>query len=429
MTASGVARLDGLPGNVATVLSAFLASARDALSDDLVSAVLFGSAAEGKLAPASDVNLLLVLRTFTPDKIGRMRDAFLTAEAAIKLRVMFVLEDEVASAAEFFAQKFADILRRHRIVFGKDVLGGRSSVARPAEVFRLRQILLNLVLRLREAYVARGHRPEQAALILADMFGPLRAACATLFELEGTPNSDSTAALAHGRRFVRRGVRRCGRAHTGGARPGDRGCGSRRTRYSRRSRSQCRFPGAPRGCREGGGDESIRSSRSPIPRVLCLVRDRCHRDALCRAQLLRSRVHLRRSSSSIRLLFACLRGGPKEVVRVATLGLIDRGLLRTTGPHPHARTEGHAGRSSAGRIEKEVLSYFDAPRRRGRGVAATVGAARGGGGVRRSAAPPIGSFRTPACCGCGSCSWIATLAALLARRRDQADDRGLRGRP
>jgi hypothetical protein len=68
-------------------------------------------------------------------------------------------------------------------------------VARPAEIFRLRQILLNLVLRLREAWVARGHRPEQVQRILADTFGPLRAACATLLELEGMPNADSGAAL------------------------------------------------------------------------------------------------------------------------------------------------------------------------------------------------------------------------------------------
>jgi predicted nucleotidyltransferase len=194
MAESGVARLEGLPSNVATALSAFLAAARDTLSADLVSAVLFGSAAEDKLAPASDVNLLLVLRMFTPDKIGRMRDTLLAAEAAIKLRVMFVLEDELSSAAEFFAQKFADILRRHRTVFGKDVLGSLK-VSRAAEIFRLRQILLNLILRLREAYVARGHRPEQVALILADTFGPLRAACATLLELEDTANADLAAAM------------------------------------------------------------------------------------------------------------------------------------------------------------------------------------------------------------------------------------------
>jgi predicted nucleotidyltransferase len=173
MNESEVAGLDGLPAPVRSVLTMFLASTREALSSDLVSAVLFGSAAEGRLAPTSDVNLLLVLRDFAPDRIGRMRDALLNAEAAIKLRVMFLLESEVAPAAELFGQKFADILRRHRTIFGKDVLA-TLKVPRNAEIFRLRQILLNLVLRLREAYSARAHRSEQAARILADALGPLR---------------------------------------------------------------------------------------------------------------------------------------------------------------------------------------------------------------------------------------------------------------
>ena len=86
-----------------------------------MSAVLFGSAAEGGSGLHLH-NLLLVLQTFSPENIVQLREAFLAAEAAIKLRVMFVLEEELHSAAELFAQKFADILRRHRIVFGKDVL-------------------------------------------------------------------------------------------------------------------------------------------------------------------------------------------------------------------------------------------------------------------------------------------------------------------
>ena len=189
------AQLDGLPAPVAAVLSSFLASAREALSSDLVSAVLFGSAADGRLGPTSDVNLLLVLTTFTPEKMAALRDSLLAAEAAIKLRVMFLEEHEVASAAEFFAQKFADILRRHRTVFGKEVLA-QLKIPRHAEIFRLRQILLNLTLRLRESYVARGHRGEQVARILADTLGPLRAASATLLELEGAPPMDSDTAFA-----------------------------------------------------------------------------------------------------------------------------------------------------------------------------------------------------------------------------------------
>jgi hypothetical protein len=47
---------------------AFLTAVRNDLATDLVSAVLFGSAAEGRLGPASDVSLPPVLRTFAPDK-------------------------------------------------------------------------------------------------------------------------------------------------------------------------------------------------------------------------------------------------------------------------------------------------------------------------------------------------------------------------
>ena len=230
MAESTVARLQGLPDNVERALSAFLTTTRESLSADLVAAVLFGSAAEGRLAPTSDVNLLLVLRAFVPERINKVRDAYLAAEAAIKLRAMFVLEDELPVAAELFAQKFADILRRHRIVFGKDVLASLA-IPRAAEIFRLRQVLMNLVLRLRESYVGRGHRPEQVRAILADAFGPLRAACATLLELEGVPDPASTDALATvAASFGTEGNAAAARLlliHEGGSAGNDRGSGAR----------------------------------------------------------------------------------------------------------------------------------------------------------------------------------------------------------
>jgi predicted nucleotidyltransferase len=195
MAEGGVARLDGLPANVVEILTNFVDAARDALADDLVSAVLFGSAAEGRLKASSDVNLILVLRAFDPGKIVPLGDPLSAAAAAIQLQVMFLLESEIPAAVECFAQKFADILRRHRVIFGRHVFAN-TTVPRNAEIFRLRQILLNLTLRLREAYVSRGMRPEQAGRVLAETLGPLRAAAATLLELEGSPNSDSSAALA-----------------------------------------------------------------------------------------------------------------------------------------------------------------------------------------------------------------------------------------
>src|SRR5947209_1211091 len=91
-----IARLDGLPAHVATVLVDFVGKARDVLADDLVSVVLFGSAAEGRLKATSDVNLILVLRAFEAEKLGQLSDQLLAADAAIQLRVMFLLESEIS---------------------------------------------------------------------------------------------------------------------------------------------------------------------------------------------------------------------------------------------------------------------------------------------------------------------------------------------
>jgi hypothetical protein len=187
-------KLEGVPANVAAVLSTFIRAANNAYSNDLLSVVLYGSAAEGKLTSSSDVNLLVVLRSFPGDKTDRIRDTFLAAQAAVNLQAMFLLEDEISSASELFAQKFADILRRHKIIFGKDPFLS-IKINRADKVFRLRQILLNLTLRMRAGYVSCSQRPEQVSRMLAEVVGPLRAASATLLELEGSPSPDANAAL------------------------------------------------------------------------------------------------------------------------------------------------------------------------------------------------------------------------------------------
>ena len=195
-----------LPTNVSTTLSTFIAAAKKAFGDHLLSVVLYGSGAEGKLRPTSDVNLILVLSAFDRGLADQLREPLRLAQAAIKLRVMFLLEDEVKPASQAFAVKFADIARRRLILYGSDPFAA-ISVSRDDAIFRLKQTLLNLTLRLREAYVSRSLREEQLAAVIADAAGPLRACASTLLELEGrsaaTPKealeqiSKSSASAAH----------------------------------------------------------------------------------------------------------------------------------------------------------------------------------------------------------------------------------------
>lgn len=168
------------------VVGEFSKAAQAALGTDLVALVLFGSAAEGRLRATSDVNLIVVLTAFDPAKTNALREPLRTANAAVELNAMFLLQAEIPAALEAFAMKFADVLHRRKVVFGPDPFLGLS-VPRSAEISRLKQVLLNLVLRTRASYLQRSLREEQLAKVLADLAGPLRTAAATLRELEAQP--------------------------------------------------------------------------------------------------------------------------------------------------------------------------------------------------------------------------------------------------
>jgi predicted nucleotidyltransferase len=183
-----------LPATAARVLTDFVEKAREIVGAHLRSVVLYGSAAEGRLRPTSDLNLILVLDRFDVAAMDGLRETLRVGQAASRLAVMFLLATEVPAAMEAFAAKFADILRRRRVLFGEDPFAGLL-IPRAAEIARLRQVLLNLVLRLRAAYVSDGDREEGLALAVADAAGPLRSCAATLLELQGRPGASGKQAL------------------------------------------------------------------------------------------------------------------------------------------------------------------------------------------------------------------------------------------
>jgi predicted nucleotidyltransferase len=128
-------------------LADLVAAARDALGDTLDSMVLFGSAAEGRLRPVSDVNVIIVLHRFDPQRLDALSEPVRVAQAAIRLAPMILLRDEIPHVAAAFAVKAADIVRRHRVLHGSDPFADLP-ISRDRLVARLLQVLLNLRLRM-----------------------------------------------------------------------------------------------------------------------------------------------------------------------------------------------------------------------------------------------------------------------------------------
>jgi len=175
-----------LPQPERRILHEFVEDAREAFGPDLHSVVLFGSAAEGAWRPTSDINVILALRAFDRARADRLREPLRLAYAAARLSVMFLLLEEIQSAVSDFAQKFSDVRRRRRVLWGPDPFADLA-VPRQAQIVRLHQVLLNLTIRLRNLYVSQSLREEQLARAVAEASGPLRTCAANLLELEGRP--------------------------------------------------------------------------------------------------------------------------------------------------------------------------------------------------------------------------------------------------
>ena len=174
---------EDLPPPVAIVLEEFVATLLQAAGSKLDAVILFGSAAEGRLRSTSDVNLLVVTEGLTLAQLDSVRTALLAGRAAAGLTVMFLDKSELAHAMEAFAVKFTDIKARHRVLYGKSPLES-VKISRDAAIRRVRQVLLNLTLRLRERYVIDGEHEERLARFLADVTGPVRASAAALIALK-----------------------------------------------------------------------------------------------------------------------------------------------------------------------------------------------------------------------------------------------------
>lgn len=184
-----------LPEPVRYALTDFCTAAQAAFGGDLESIVLFGSAAEGRLRATSDVNVLVVLKRFEQPQADRVREATRLAFAAVKLRPMFVLLDELPLAAEAFAVKFQDILTRRAVIAGRDPFAGLT-IPRERIIHRVRQVLLNTAIRLRATYALVSLREEQLAREIAEAAAPLRSSAVAILTLEGRRANSPKSALA-----------------------------------------------------------------------------------------------------------------------------------------------------------------------------------------------------------------------------------------
>ena len=181
-----------LPADVADALEEFRVISLEAFGDALKSMLLFGSAAEGRMRATSDVNVLMVFSSIDLGRVESWRSQVAALVAAIDLKPLALLEDEISAAADAFAVKYFDILHRRRVLHGSDPFAALT-INDEALRRRVSQVLLNLSQRLRHSLLL--HNDAGRTHALADAVGPLRATAVALQELAGQTTTTPREAL------------------------------------------------------------------------------------------------------------------------------------------------------------------------------------------------------------------------------------------
>jgi predicted nucleotidyltransferase len=106
-------------------INEFISRLRAASGENLLSVILYGSAADGEFHPEfSNVNLLCVLRETTFATLAAMAPAVEWWTRQKHHAPLVLTREEMERSTDVFSIEFLDMKQRHRVLFGEDVLSG-----------------------------------------------------------------------------------------------------------------------------------------------------------------------------------------------------------------------------------------------------------------------------------------------------------------
>ena len=124
--------------------------------EDLVTVVLYGSAAAGEHIPKrSDYNVLVIVRALGLDRLDAEASVARAWAATGSPPPMTLTEDEWRSSADIFPMEYADILERHKVLAGTPPFDG-ITVDRAHLRLQVEHEAMGKLIQLRQGILATG---------------------------------------------------------------------------------------------------------------------------------------------------------------------------------------------------------------------------------------------------------------------------------
>jgi hypothetical protein len=185
----------GAPAAVGAALERLKDELTAAAGGNLAGLVLYGGLARGRYRPGqSDINVVVLLHDASAAALEAISPALRKAWRAVGVDPLLLTPAEVAGAADAFPTKFLDIKHHHIVLAGTDPFAGLE-VSRERVRLTVEQQLRNLLLRLRNRYIALSGDRTMLTQVLARLARPLALILQALLQLAGKDVPDRSAAI------------------------------------------------------------------------------------------------------------------------------------------------------------------------------------------------------------------------------------------
>ena len=183
-----------LPSTIRQPLEHFCNQIRVSLTDQLVSAIVYGDAVRNPETPPPNVNVMIVLLSINVETLDQLAGPVQKARRSFGLSPLILTEEDLYSSTDVFPIKFINMRRHHRVLVGKDVL---TNLVVGVEHLRLRceQEIKNLMLRMRSFYVQNAQYPKMIRDTLTTATTSLLTSFSALLILKNEPVPDSNLEL------------------------------------------------------------------------------------------------------------------------------------------------------------------------------------------------------------------------------------------
>lgn len=171
-----------LPAKIQNIVSAFTQGLKEVYPDELVSVILYGSAASGEFVDKhSNLNLLVVLKTGELSVLKRSNK--LVRKTAL-INSLFLTEDYISASTDTFPIEFLDMRENYAVIFGKDVLKD-IHIDLGNLRFQCEQELKAKLIKLRQGYLYSNNNPDELRGMLLLMINPVLHISRNILRLKG----------------------------------------------------------------------------------------------------------------------------------------------------------------------------------------------------------------------------------------------------